>query len=67
VPALKRFFAWNRPGGLIWTLPLTILAGLAASRAVHSKPGKALVRSAVHAGLWALILRPVLGLARGHR
>src|SRR5882724_8468856 len=23
VPALKRCFAWNRPAGLIWTLPLT--------------------------------------------
>lgn len=60
-PYVRNYFArtWDKPEGLVWTLPAAVVVGGVASRAIHSKPGKAVLRMTVHAAIFRLVLAPL--------
>jgi hypothetical protein len=65
MPALKAYLM--RPENMmVWGLPCAVIAGGLASRAVHSGPGKMLIRSTIHAFLWATVFGPIMRVGR-HR
>lgn len=66
-PHIRKHLTWStmtRGEQLAVGIPAAIVAGGLASKIVHSGPGSMLIRSAIHATLWACIFKPIMNLGR---